>query len=174
MSVSLLGLRVRAHAHTWCFLYISCCGFDIVSFGSYCCLPVSSLFVFYARARARMRTCGVFRTSRRSVIHHLHLLASAGVFFLRVVSARACAHVVFFNTCRAAASTWFCGASPGPLLGFSWAYLESSWAPPLSWVLETCHNYERGYFVSQITAPKSLRVEGVGFVLQNTAPNASA
>ena len=134
--------------------------------------------------RARMRTRGVFRTSRRSVIHHLHLLSSAGVFFLRVVSARACAHAVFY-TCRAAASILFCGASPGPLLGFSWAYPESSWAPQglfwaslgsllgLSWVLETCPNYERGCFVSQITAPKSLRVQGVGFVLQNTAPNAS-
>ena len=67
----------------------------------------------------------------------------------------------------------------------SWAYPESSWAPQgLSWVslgsllglsccLETCPNYERGCFASQITAPKSLRVQGVGFVLQNTAPNAS-
>ena len=45
--------------------------------------------------RARMRTRGVFRTSRRSVFHHLDLPSSAGVFFLRVVSARACAHVVF-------------------------------------------------------------------------------
>ena len=33
-----------------------------------------------------------------------------------------------FHTCSAAASTLSCGAPPGPLLGFSWAYPESSWA----------------------------------------------
>jgi hypothetical protein len=61
--------------------------------------------------------------------------------------------------------------SPGPLLGLSWA--SSGPLLGLSWVLETCRNYERGCFVSQIPAAKWLRVQGVGFVLQNTAPNAS-
>ena len=179
--------HARAHAHAWSFsqdclfrvlarFFFVVCGISARSGAA----PVGSWLL-----SARMRTRGVFRTWRRSVDHHLYLRSSAVVLCLRVVSARACAYVVFFDTCRAAASILVCGASPGPLLGFSWAYPESSWAPQglswaslglllgLSWVLETCPNYERGCFVSQITAAKSLRVQGVGLVLQNTAPNAS-
>ena len=141
---SLLGLSERAHAHTWCFSHMASVGRSSFIFAVVCSCIISSCC-----ERARMRIRGVF------------------------------------YTCRAAASILVCGASPGPLLGFSWAYPESSWAPQglswaspgsllgFVWVLVTCPNYKRGWFVSQITAPTSLRARGVGFVLQNTAPNAS-
>ena len=59
----------HAHAHTW--------------------------GIFHIRGRAHAHR-GVFRTSRWSVIHHLHLQFSAAVFFPRVARARACAHVASF------------------------------------------------------------------------------
>ena len=124
----LLLFHVRAHSHTWSFSHHSPDGVSSRGFAVVCGFVLCS-----GCPSARMRTRGVFRTWRRSVDHHLYLRSSAVVLFLRVVSARMRIRGVFY-TCRAAASILVCGASPGPLLGFSWAYPESSWAPQgLSW-----------------------------------------
>ena len=120
--------HARAHAHAWSFSQDSL--FRVLArFFSVVCgisarlgaAPVGSWLL-----SARMRTRGVFRTWRRSVDHHLYLRSSAVVLFLRVVSARACAYVVFFIHVVLLPRS----CCVGPLLGLSWASLGPILSPP--------------------------------------------
>ena len=120
--------HARAHAHAWSFsqdcLFRVLARFFFVVCGISARLgaaPVGSWLV-----SARMRTRGVFRTWRRPVDHHLYLRSSAVVLFLRVVSARACAYVVFFIHVVLLPRSW----CVGPLLGLSWASLGPILSPP--------------------------------------------